>query len=93
MVIILRTRVHEDHGAKRDRQKMTDLRSCLFTRQIFDTMGNTVGSIRVEFIPKLHKSDERRRVAPLRRDKSKWAIEVDESVESVDDDGDSTEEL
>lgn len=32
------------------------LRSCLFTRKVFDTDGKVVGTIRVEFIPEIAKS-------------------------------------
>lgn len=58
-----------------------DLRSCLFTRQVFNTQGEAVGCIRVEFIPKV-KRVPLRDTQTIRRTKSVRELECDEDLSS-----------
>jgi len=70
------------------------LRSCLFTRKVFDTDGKVVGTIRVEFIPEIAKSRRelsKSQIIPKvhvfdpRKEKSSESSSQDSSMESTEE--------
>jgi len=72
------------------------LRSCLFTRKVFDTNGRSVGTIRVEFIPELEKESQRKydKTGMKRRAYLESTQEIEKKSSSENDSSmESTEEF
>lgn len=80
---------HGPRGRNADTKEMA-LRSCLFTRQVFNSDGEIVGTIRVEFIPNLKLATKRTRV-PLRQAVPRTGSKAKEELECNEELSDTVE--